>query len=385
MSLRETLITSFSQDSAPAAPGQLRLRPLIAFAARSSLGLMHFQALVEKGANFALVVDDYCPDLTWNGVPVVTSAAFLVRRAEFRHMVGIDFSQSHYTQAFYEELAQRAGCEWRDLLQLLACFDAPSVYQTVSVYRTQTQARADDWLKLADRLADDQSRETLYGVLLQRMEYDRRWIKEIRIGGRDEYFGVASETTTFSLGQREHFVDCGAHRGTIVQKLLQTTGWKYRSMHAFEPDAESFAALNTLAPWPLDRFFTHQLAVSDKAEVLRFNETGTMGSCVVETGNTAIQCVPMDDLVDKATFIKLDVEGFEARALRGASRLLAKQRPRLAVASYHYATDLLDIAQTIDQLAPDYSFFLRHHFGYFYDTILYATPRQDWLPIDDAN
>lgn len=384
MSLRPQLIESFSRTAEPSAPAQLRHRPLIAFAARSSLGLMHFQLLVEKGAHFILVVDDYCPDQMWKGVPIATSAAFLARKAEFHDAVAIDFSQSHYTQAFYEQLARHAGVEWRDLLQLLACFDAPSVYQSVPIYRQQTLARADDWFKLAQRLADDQSRETLYGVLLQRLEYDRCWIKDIRIGGRDEYFGIASETTTFALGQREHFVDCGAHRGTVVQKLLQTTSWQYASMHAFEPDADNYAALGTLAPWPLERFRAHKLAVSDKAEILRFNETGTMGSCISEVGSSTIQCVPIDDMVEKASFIKLDVEGFEARALRGAGRLLTQQRPRLAVASYHYAADLLEIAQTIDELAPDYSFYLRHHFGYFYDTILYATPRHDWLPLAAA-
>lgn len=384
MSLHPLLIDSFNRTAEPIEPEQLRHRLLVGFAARSSLGLMHLQGLIDKGARFALIVDDYCSEVKCFGIPVAKSGEFLARKNEFKDAVAIDFSQSRYTQAFYEELAERAGCERRDLLQLLACFDSPSVYQPVSIYRSQTHARADDWLRLAGRLADEQSRETLYGILLQRLEYDRRWIKDIRIGGRDEYFGLSSETTTFVLGQREHFVDCGAHRGTIIQKLLQTTGWKYASMHAFEPDAESFAALNTLAPWPLDRFSAHKLAVSAKAEVLRFNETGTMSSSIVETGNTTIQCVPIDDFVEKASFIKLDVEGFETRALKGAGRLLTKQRPRLAVASYHYATDLLDIAQTIDELAPDYSFYLRHHFGYFYDTILYATPRQDWLPLADA-
>lgn len=384
MTLLPQLIDSFSRTQEPVEPAQLRHCALIAFAPRSSLGLMHLQNLVVKGARFVLAVDDYCSEQFLEGIPIATSAEFLARKDEFRNAVAIDFSQTPYTQAFYAQLAHHAGCQWRDLLQLLACFDAPSVYQAVSLYRAQTQVRADDWLRLAQRLADDQSRETLYGILLQRMEYNRSWIRDVRLGGRDEYFGIASETNTFALGQREHFVDCGAHRGTVIQKFLSTTGWQYASLHAFEPDAENFAALQALTPWPIERFKSYQLAVSDQTEILRFNQTGTMGSCISESGLSAIQCVRLDSMVEKASFIKLDVEGFEVRALRGASQLLTQHRPRLAVASYHYAQDLLNIAQTIDELAPDYSFYLRHHFGYFYDTILYATPRQDWLPLNEA-
>ncbi|OUM03848.1 FkbM family methyltransferase [Variovorax sp. JS1663] len=346
---------------------------------------MHLQNLVAQGARFVLAVDDYCRDQTIEGIPVATAAEFLRCKNQYADAAAVDFSQTPYTQAYYAQLARSAGCEFRDLLQVLACFDAPSVYQSMALYRERTHARADDWLKLADRLADDQSRETLYGVLLQRLEQDRRWISDVRIGGRDEYFGVASETGTFSMGQREHFVDCGAHRGTVIQKLLAVTGWQYGSIHAFEPDIENFAALETLTPWPLANFRAHQRAVSDRPETLRFHQTGTMGSCISEAGTSTTHCVKLDDVVEKASFIKLDVEGYEARALRGASRLLREQRPRLAVASYHYAEDLLDIAQVIDEHAPDYSFYLRHHFGYFYDTILYATPRRDWRPLAEAS
>ena len=383
MSLRPQLIESFSRDE-PTEPAQLRGRSLIAFAPRSSLGLMHLQSLIANGARFVLAVDDYCREGFVDGVPVATSREFLARSGEFIDAICIDFSQTPYTQAYYAQLARHAGCECRDLLQLLACFDAPSVYEPITLYRARTRERAEDWLKLAQRLADDQSRETLYGVLLQRLEYDRRWIKDVRIDGRDEYFGTASITDTFTLGRHEHFVDCGAHRGTVVQKLLSSTGWQYGSIHAFEPDSENFAALQTLTPWRLERFQSHQLAVSDRTELLRFNQTGTMGSCISESGASTIQCVRLDDMVERATFIKLDVEGFEARALKGAAHLLSKYRPRLTVASYHYATDLLDIAQTIDELTPDYSFYLRHHFGYFYDTILYATPNRDWQPVAEA-
>lgn len=385
MSLRAPLITAFSRSAEPTNPAKLVEHSLIAFAPQSTLGLMHIQQLVAKGARFSIAVDDYCRDSHIEGIPVATSVDFLARKGEFLNCIAIDFSQSPYTQAFYKQLAEQAGCRSCDLLQVLACFNAPSVYQSMTVYREQTRARADDWLQLAQRLADEQSRETLYGVLLQRLEYDRKWIKDVRIGGRDEYFGMASETSTFVLGEREDFVDCGAHRGTVIQKLLASTGWQYKSIHAFEPDPENFAALKKITPWSLEHFHSHQLAVSDRPEVLRFHQTGTMGSCISDSGASSTNCVRLDDMVEEASFIKLDVEGFEARALRGAARLLSQQRPRLAVASYHYAQDLLDIVETIDDLASGYNLYLRHHFGYFYDTILYATPRGDWQPLAGAN
>jgi hypothetical protein len=81
----------------------------------------------------------------------------------------------------------------------------------------------------------------------------------------------------------------------------------------------------------------------------------------------------LDDAVERATFIKMDLEGFETRALKGAARLVRECLPRLAITGYHYADDLLDIVQTIHGLRPDYCFRLRHHSNYYYDSILYAT------------
>jgi hypothetical protein len=81
--------------------------------------------------------------------------------------------------------------------------------------------------------------------------------------------------------------------------------------------------------------------------------------------------------MDEVTFIKMDLEGFETRALNGAANLIDICRPRMAITGYHYADDLLDIAHTIGHLAPDYALRLRHHSNYYYDSILYAAPRED--------
>jgi hypothetical protein len=50
----------------------------------------------------------------------------------------------------------------------------------------------------------------------------------------------------------------------------------------------------------------------------------------------------------------------------------------MAIAAYHYATDMLDIVDTIDRLVDGYHIRLRQHFNYYYDYIIYASPAAGW-------
>ncbi len=88
----------------------------------------------------------------------------------------------------------------------------------------------------------------------------------------------------------------------------------------------------------------------------------------------ATPIVRLDDVLDEVTFIKMDLEGFEQRALKGAARLIRECRPRMAITAYHYADDLLDLWRLFEELAPGYELRLRHHSSYYYDTIYYASP-----------
>lgn len=223
MSLLAPLIASLERSAEPISPADIAARSFIALGPNSSLGLSKLKPLVQAGARFEWAVDDYCTASHIEGIPVITSAQLLERAKRLpADVVAIDFTQSSYSTGYFKALTERAGIELRDLLQAQACFDTVGVYESVRTYRARTIARADDWLKFAQRLADDRSRETLYAVLLQRLEHDRNWAADIRLDGRDEYFGNA-DSNTFILGHQEHFVDCGAHRGTVLHKLLGIT------------------------------------------------------------------------------------------------------------------------------------------------------------------
>jgi hypothetical protein len=71
--------------------------------------------------------------------------------------------------------------------------------------------------------------------------------------------------------------------------------------------------------------------------------------------------------------IKLDIEGAECDALRGATNLL-QTKPVLALAYDHSCRDLWRVIDVIDSLSPGYKYYVRHYGGTVTETVLYAVP-----------
>ncbi len=96
-------------------------------------------------------------------------------------------------------------------------------------------------------------------------------------------------------------------------------------------------------------------------------------------GSDLLPVVTIDEYIatrKTPTLIKLDIEGFERPALRGAAGLIARQPPVLAVSAYHFADDLWKIPLLIHELNPTYRFAIRHYTREIDDTVCYAVPQQ---------
>ncbi|HWQ14791.1 MAG TPA: FkbM family methyltransferase [Roseiflexaceae bacterium] len=76
----------------------------------------------------------------------------------------------------------------------------------------------------------------------------------------------------------------------------------------------------------------------------------------------------------RVDFIKMDIEGAELEALRGATETLRAHRPRLALAVYHSMDDLVRIPQFLSDLDLGYRFALGHTTIHNEETILFAAP-----------
>jgi FkbM family methyltransferase len=97
----------------------------------------------------------------------------------------------------------------------------------------------------------------------------------------------------------------------------------------------------------------------------------------VESVEDAVPVLALDDFlalqgIDRTDFIKLDIEGFELKALKGAAATLNLHRPRLAVSLYHKPEDFFEIPLFLKTHFPFYRLYLDHYTIARDETVLYA-------------
>ena len=90
-----------------------------------------------------------------------------------------------------------------------------------------------------------------------------------------------------------------------------------------------------------------------------------------------IPIISIDDIVEKKKikkidFIKMDIEGYELEALKGASKTIKKFFPKLAISIYHKDEDFYLIPKYIKSLNDNYSLYIDHYTIYNEETVLYA-------------
>jgi FkbM family methyltransferase len=210
-----------------------------------------------------------------------------------------------------------------------------------------------------------------------------KMIRFRQTGKKSDYISHGSQTqyfinNFFTYGKNEVFIDCGALDGDTIEEFLKLPNMKYEQIIAFEPSVENFKLM--------EKKFNNQKIILINAGV--YSKDGELyfleyrdGSRVSETPigtkeEISVKVKAIDNLknLKKVTFIKMDIEGTEIEALKGAKNIISRDKPRLAISIYHSNEDMLRIAEWIHASVPEYKLYCRHHSIYpsFCETILYA-------------
>ena len=240
------------------------------------------------------------------------------------------------------------------------------------------QAIKDNVLEVIDILEDERSKKIMFTQIKNWFDFDVDTEGYEGIFTNDQYY----PSDIFKLSARESFVDVGAYNGDTVIDFIKKTNNQFDSIFAFELDKKNFkemeSVVDKLAAPVKKKIKLYNLGLLDEEKEVYY-ETGGSGvqSTFINVINSASDCgktVRLTDILknEKVTFIKMDIEGSEIKALLGAEEIIKRQKPKLAICVYHKPEHLWEVPLYVKKIVPEYKIYIRHHNPLEYETVCYA-------------
>ena len=238
--------------------------------------------------------------------------------------------------------------------------------QFVIDFQKEFEVMEDILIEIYDQLEDSKSKEVFNDIARYRLSANPAHMRSYFIHIKEQYI------EKFMNYNSEFFVDAGGFDGDTSEIFAKNCP-NYRWIYFIEPSKNNLTyAKKRLVD--IDRISYFPIGLSNQREILRFNENLGSASNVSDIGSVFIQLDRLDAIIqDEISFIKMDLEGFELKALEGSIEILKKYKPKLAIAVYHAASDLREIYQFIKSLNLGYKMYMRHYTQGWSETILYFT------------
>lgn len=213
-------------------------------------------------------------------------------------------------------------------------------------------------IKLSPQYADQSWQEVVDCILPHVL---KREIIDVDNEGPYEKFDVAVESGDI-------VIDAGANIGIFT---MFAAAYRKAKVYAFEPVPHIFEALgNNIRINEVESLVTAVKAglsdsqgmcnmliddnVSRAGTFLPSRAEGFKNERVIESQVTTIDKYVEENHIPKVDFIKADIEGFERNMLRGAVETLKRDRPKLAICTYHLPDDTEILTDIIMKANPEY-------------------------------
>ena len=225
----------------------------------------------------------------------------------------------------------------------------------------------DDFIHLYSKLGDYRSKLLLYFFMCNWYQYDFKMLNR----SIEKSYGHYFDLDLIEPNSEEVIVDLGAYTGDTILDYIYTYGEnKYQKIYAYDITEESLIKLKeNVSRYP--NIIVKKRAITDKTGItyIKKSEIDNSANMTMDHGDDEVLETTLDDEVkEKITMIKMDIEGGEQKALRGAEEHIKKEHPKLLISVYHNVRDIFEIPKMIEQMDSSYQFYLRNHGGGVYPT-----------------
>lgn len=236
----------------------------------------------------------------------------------------------------------------------------------------QIKEHWNDFTNLYSWLDDYKSKNVLIDVLRNWETLNGIYFENVIDKQFEHYFDL----DIIKVSMDEVFVDLGAYIGDTVSSYINTFGNNFKKIYCYEFNNENARILKDVTT-NYDNIVIRECAVGQTTgyvNILRKQDDNSATSMQIDDKG-AIQMVTLDDDIDeKITFIKSDIEGAEISMLQGAKAHIRNDHPKLAISVYHGNSDIWEIPKIIHSIDSTYRFYLRYYGGCLYpnEIVLYA-------------
>lgn len=168
------------------------------------------------------------------------------------------------------------------------------------------------------------------------------------------------------------FVDAGVLDLNNTFDYIRWCNGDFEKIYALEPDKKCYKDCKERLAKETDSKLNDKVTLYNAAAWSRdgrisLDEYGTAKKVSVVSRS-------IDSILDggKVTYIKMDIEGAELEALKGAAKSIRKWKPQMAICLYHKRQDVYELPLYILSLVPDYKFYVRHYSTCLAETVLYC-------------
>lgn len=227
-----------------------------------------------------------------------------------------------------------------------------------------------EYIKVLSMCEDQISYEVLGNVLMYRMTLDTSYIDiaynlSIQQGKLD-----FDKIIIDRLNNESVFCDVGGFDGESTEEYLRLFP-NAEKIYLFEPDKDVMKrAKEKLCNYKQVNYISAAAGEKDAKGFL--NAIGEGASSVATEGDREIEIVALDHyIVNSNTYVKMDVEGYEAQAITGAENAIKTYKPLLGISLYHIPGDMHKLTKQIMSYRQDYRLYIRHYTLSYGDTLGY--------------
>lgn len=350
----------------------LKVRKIIIYGCSYS-GVMLYYELIKNNVQVAGFIDSFeQKEKEFCGKPII-SMKTLQQMDKTETAVAIATRNHKYQMEILDILEENSikNIYVQDILYGAGKYDTIIMKDMIQINREKISF-------VYNNLKDETSEQIFMNLIAYRLTNDSKYLELSHEKKHSQYF---PETDIMEFSNDEVFVDAGAFNGNTFLEFIDKVGGQdnFRRIYSFEPDEQMFIITKEVAKLQKkhELIEVYPYALYDKKSIMSFNKDSDTGSSAVQTdGAYQVETIALDELLsdrkEQVTYIKMDIEGSEVKALDGAKRIISEDHPKLAISIYHNIDDLWEIPYKILKEYQGYRIHIRHYTDITTETICYG-------------